>query len=52
MRTGLIGLAAGLLLLACGSSGPAPGSPEWCQTTPVEKQAEDPTAMMACAETP
>jgi len=50
MRIGLIGLAAGLVLAACGASGPEPGSKEWCETTPIETQAEDPTAMMKCAD--
>ncbi len=51
MRSGLIGLvAASLMLAACGSSGPEPGSKEWCGTTPVEKQIEDPTAMSKCVD--
>lgn len=57
MRIGLTGFAGGLvgaalLLAACGSSGPEPGSKEWCDATPQEKQAEDPTAMMKCLEAP
>jgi hypothetical protein len=49
MRIRLMGLVvAGLLLSACGSSGPEPGSAEWCKTVPVEEQAKDPTAMMKC----
>ena len=48
MRIGLIGfLAAGLLLTACGA---APGSAEWCETTPLEKQIEDPAAMAKCLD--
>lgn len=46
--SGLAGVA--FLLSACGSSGPEPGSKEWCDTVPIEKQAEDPTAMMKCAD--
>lgn len=57
MRIGLIGLAgsfvgATLLLAACGSDGPEPGSKEWCETVSIEKQAEDPTALMKCADIP
>jgi len=55
MRIGLTGLVGGLvgaalLLAACGSSGPEPGSKEWCDATPQEKQAEDPTAMGKCLD--
>lgn len=49
MRISLIGLA-GLLLAACGASGNEPGSKAWCDTTPIEKQVEDPTAMAKCLE--
>lgn len=41
--------ATSLLGSAC-SSANGPGSPEWCKATPIEKQAEDPTAMMKCAD--
>jgi hypothetical protein len=39
-----------LLAAACSSGEAAPGSPDWCKTTPQDKQAEDPTAMMKCLE--
>jgi len=51
MRIRLMGLlAAGLFLSACGSSGPEPGSKEWCETTPFEKQTQDPTALAKCLD--
>ena len=55
MRIGLTGfvgslVGAALLLAACGSSGQEPGSKEWCDTTPIEKQAEDPTALGKCLD--
>ncbi len=51
MRIRLMGfLAAGLFVAACGSSGPEPGSKEWCEQTPIEKQAEDPTALGKCLD--
>jgi hypothetical protein len=49
MRIALIGLV-GIILAACGSSGPEPGSKEWCDATPLEKQIEDPTAMAKCLD--
>ncbi len=55
MRVGRFGLAGvlvgvALLLAACGSSGPEPGSKEWCDTVPFEKQTEDPTALAKCLD--
>jgi hypothetical protein len=41
--------ATSLLVTACSSS-VAPGSPEWCSNTPMEKQVEDPTAMAKCLD--
>lgn len=53
MRLAVSSLSAVIMLLAAAcSSEPAPGSAEWCKNTPAEKQAEDPTAMMKCAELP
>ncbi len=53
MRLSIASLSVAAMLLAAACSGEAaPGSPEWCKSTPVEKQAEDPTAMMKCAELP
>lgn len=51
MRIAIASLLAATTLLgsAC-SGGPSPGSPEWCKATPMEKQAEDPTAMAKCLE--
>lgn len=43
-------MAATSLLGAACSNGAAPGSPEWCKATPMEKQVEDPTAMGKCLE--
>ncbi len=51
MRFVIAGLIAAISLLgaAC-SNAAAPGSPEWCKATPMEKQVEDPTAMGKCLE--
>lgn len=51
MRLVIAGLIAATSLAASAcSSDTGPGSPEWCKSTPIEKQAEDPSAMMKCAE--
>lgn len=42
--------ATSLFGAACSGGDAAPGSLEWCKTTPQDKQAEDPTAMMKCLE--
>jgi len=53
MRLAIASLSAAMMLLAVACSGEAaPGSPEWCKNTPPEKQVEDPTAMMKCADLP
>lgn len=52
MRLVFVSLIAAASLLgttAC-SGEAAPGSPEWCKNTPLEKQVEDPTAMGKCLE--
>ncbi len=41
--------ATSLLGVAC-TNAAAPGSPEWCKDTPMEKQIEDPTAMSKCLD--
>jgi hypothetical protein len=35
---------------ACSSGAAEPGSPDWCKTTPQDKQVEDPAAMAKCLE--
>lgn len=41
--------ATSLFGVAC-SNAAAPGSPEWCKATPMDKQVEDPAAMGKCLE--
>ncbi len=43
-------IAATSLLGAACSNAAAPGSPEWCKATPMDKQVEDPTALGKCLE--
>lgn len=51
MRLAIAGLIAATSLVASAcSSSVAPGSPEWCSTTPMDKQVEDPTAMAKCLD--
>ena len=42
-------VATSLLGAAC-SNEAAPGSPEWCKATPLDKQVDDPTAMAKCLD--
>jgi len=39
-----------MLVAACSSGAAGPGSPDWCKTTPQDKQVEDPAAMAKCLE--
>lgn len=51
MRASILTLvAAGLMLAACGSGGPEPGSADWCKATPEAEQANDPSSMMKCLD--
>ncbi len=42
-------VATSLFGAAC-SNAAAPGSPEWCKATPMDKQVDDPTAMAKCLD--
>ena len=52
MRLAIVTLfaASTLLAVACSSGAAEPGSPEWCESTPQDKQVEDPSAMAKCLE--
>lgn len=51
MRLVIAGFIAATSLMASACSGEAaPGSPEWCKATPMDKQIEDPTAMAKCLD--